>query len=177
MEDEDHIYGLATFPNQLPPTVGELIHGGLNLPDALKNDYTKNLPRTIKETDPANKKIMNTVLFKNTMSALLRSSNPKNLKHKIQKSGQNFITENEDNYREHLYNADRGTWRFDYSESALNKKDPSGPFIMSRLAASTMCETGYPCSLHTKPAKMPKVKHVEESESAKAVIGPETQEK
>lgn len=171
------VFGKPSFPKDRPPTVGDLISAGRET--AVRRDYTKDLPRTIVETHPENKMIMNTMLIKTCMSALLRDQEPDKLKYKIKKSKRDWVTENMDNYREHVYDPLTDTWRFNYKDSALDRKEPSGPFMMSKLAASTMCESGYPCTLHkqSKPAGMPKVKHVEETDSVKANIGPEAQEK
>ena len=88
------------------------------------------------------------------------------------------MTENRDNFREHLYDKHNDCWKFDYSDKALDREEPKGPFIMSKLAASTMCETGYPWALHgKKQMDYSKVKHKDETISVLANIGDEKDEK
>mmetsp|Transcript_28489 Transcript_28489/g.32579 ORF Transcript_28489/g.32579 Transcript_28489/m.32579 type:complete len:148 (+) Transcript_28489:215-658(+) len=49
---------------------------------------------------------------------------------------------------------------------------------MSKLAASTMCESGYPCPIHgSKQPDFSKIRHQEETESVKANIADEIEEK
>ena len=113
------------------------------------------------------------------MSAVMRDKQKDQLRHKIKKSDRHFLTEKQDNYREHLFDKNSQTWKFDYSEKALDKKEQTGPFVMSRLAASTMCDTGDSCRLHNPdqlniPLNVP---HVGETDSVKATIAPEVDEK
>lgn len=97
---------------------------------------------------------------------------------KIKKSDRDWVTENRDNFREHIYDKRTNSWRFDYRNSALDNRDVKGPFIMSKLAASTMCETGFPWALHgQKKMDYTKIKHKDESESVLANICDEKDER
>jgi len=174
--EEFRVFGVPSFPEVRQPTVSQLLK--MAPMTAVNNDYTKTLPRETVETDPHRKGVMNTVLIKESMSALLRDQDEdvRLPKYKIKKSDREWVTENKDNYREHIYDATVDGWRFNYNNNALDNNDRKGPFIMSRLAAMKMCESGPVCQLHNISPEI-KIKHVEESDSVKANIAPEMIEK
>ena len=172
--DKEPVFGRPSFPKNRPPTVKELFQEAKQT--EVRKDYTKNFPKEIIETNYDKRHVTNTMLIKQSMSALMRNAEKKNLKNKIQKTDRHFVSEKEDNFREHIFDSKTQSWKFNYKDSALDRNNPSGYFVMSKLAASTLCESGAHCPLHNPvQTNLSKIPHVQESESVKATISPENE--
>jgi hypothetical protein len=121
------------------------------------------------------------MLIKQSMEALLRNKDKSKLKYKIQKANRDWVTEKEDNYREHLFDKKNQTWKFNFKDSALDKnsRHKQGPFTMSRLAGLAMCAADNYCPIHNKSRDLSigKIPHFDEADSAMANIGNEAEEK
>jgi hypothetical protein len=140
--DEEKVFCRPSFPKDRPPTIKELFYEQRQT--AVNLDYTKNMPREIRETMPEKRHNTNFMLIKTSMDALLRETDKNRLKNKIQKADRDWVTEKEDNYREHNFDKKTQGWKFNFNDSALDRKGKQGPFTMSRLAAMVMCESGIP---------------------------------